>query len=170
MADQQQQKQPEIPEKSLPPVHRYVTTHGADGRPTFASGVGEEIDFERSPLGADLFLAYSGAKLPVPIAHDADLDAYKVHRASAPGPVVIPGGFVSYYVDYHPGCLPPWHRTATLDLAVVVEGQVQLELEGGEKRISRPPRFLYSHAFTAFLSSSPRLRLMPPLADFTCFQ
>ena len=42
---------------------------------------------------------------------------------------------VSRYIDYHPGAAPLWHRTITLDFGVVIEGEIQLELESGEKRI-----------------------------------
>ncbi|KAJ8121855.1 hypothetical protein O1611_g9991 [Lasiodiplodia mahajangana] len=130
MADQQKQ----VPGKPLPVVHRYITTHGADGKPTFETGVKEEIDFDRTSMGGDLFLAYTGTEYPVPLAHDADLNTYKGHLVNKPETFMIPG-FLSRYVDYHPGCAPLWHRTKTLDFGVVVEGTNQLELEGGEKRI-----------------------------------
>nr|QOV03407.1 SpoI [Hypomontagnella monticulosa] len=131
MADQQK----EVPEKTLPVVHRFITTHNAEGKPTFETGIKEEIDFERSPLGGDMFLAYSGVEFPVALGHDSDLNQYKAHLEKKPESFMIPGGFLSRYIDYHPGCLPLWHRTITLDFGIVVEGQIQLELESGEKRI-----------------------------------
>ncbi|KAI1379598.1 hypothetical protein F4677DRAFT_442572 [Hypoxylon crocopeplum] len=130
MADQQQ-----VPEKHLPIVHRYITTHDADGRPTFETGVREEIDFERTPLGSDMFLAYSATEFPAALGHDSDLKTYNEHLVNKPESFMIPGGFVSRYIDYHPGAAPLWHRTITLDFAIVIEGQIQLELESGEKRI-----------------------------------
>ncbi|KAH9904430.1 hypothetical protein F4778DRAFT_62395 [Xylariomycetidae sp. FL2044] len=132
MADQ---PQPQVPDKPYPAVHRYITTHDADGKATFDTGIKEDIDFERSPLGADMFLAYSGTQFPAALAHDSDLETYKEHCANKPPSFMIPGGFLSRYVDYHPGAAPLWHRTITLDFGVVIEGQIQLELEGGEKRI-----------------------------------
>ncbi|CAH0019208.1 unnamed protein product [Clonostachys rhizophaga] len=131
MADQNQT----TPEKILPVVHRYITTHDESGNATFNTGVGEEIEFERSPLGADMFLSYSGNALPAPLSHDADLDTYKGHLVKKPESFMIPNGFVSRYIDYHPGAAPLWHRTITLDFGVVIEGEIQLELESGEKRI-----------------------------------
>ncbi|KAI0011639.1 hypothetical protein F4779DRAFT_572669 [Xylariaceae sp. FL0662B] len=125
----------QIPEKPFPVVHRYITTHDADGKPTFKTGVKEEIDFERTPMGGDLFLAYSGTEFPAAIAHDSDLNTYKEHIVKKPESFMIPGGFITRYVDYHPGAQPLWHRTRTLDFGIVIEGQIQLELEGGEKRI-----------------------------------
>ncbi|KAI1179926.1 hypothetical protein F4777DRAFT_532576 [Nemania sp. FL0916] len=131
MADQQKQ----VPEKPYPTVHRYITTHGPDGKPTFDTGVKEEIDFDRTPMGGDLFLAYTGTEYPANLAHDSDLNTYKDHIVNKPESFMIPGGFLSRYIDYHPGAPPLWHRTTTLDFGVVIEGQIQLELEGGEKRI-----------------------------------
>ncbi|KAI0105029.1 hypothetical protein GGR51DRAFT_520614 [Nemania sp. FL0031] len=131
MADQQKQ----VPEKPLPVIHRYITTHGPDGTPTFETGVKEQIDFDSTPMGGDLFLAYTGTQYPVALANDSDLNTYKGHLVDKPQSFMIPGGFLSRYVDYHPGCAPLWHRTKTLDFGVVIEGTIQLELEGGEKRI-----------------------------------
>lgn len=131
MADQQK----EVPPKPLPSVHRYITTHDANGKPTFKTGVQELIDFERTPMGGDLFLAYTGTQFPVPLGHEADLDTYKGHIERKPESFMIPNGYLCRYIDYHPGCQPLWHRTSTLDFGIVVEGQIQLELEGGEKRI-----------------------------------
>ncbi|KAL7619417.1 hypothetical protein AAE478_009956 [Parahypoxylon ruwenzoriense] len=139
MADQQQR----VPEKQLPVVHRYITTHDADGKPTFETGVKEAVDFERTPMGGDLFLTYSGTEFPVAISHDSDLNTYKEHCIKKPESFMIPGGFISRYIDYHPGAPPLWHRTTTLDFGVVVEGQIQLELEGGEKRICKSLLFQY---------------------------
>ncbi|KAI0173212.1 hypothetical protein GGR52DRAFT_376988 [Hypoxylon sp. FL1284] len=131
MVDQQQQ----VPEKARPTVHRFITTHDADGKATFETGVKEEIDFERSPLGADMFLAWSATQFPAALDQDSDLDTYKAHCVKKPESFMIPGGFLSRYIDYHPGCAPHWHRTITIDFGVVIEGQIQLELESGENRI-----------------------------------
>ena len=124
----------QIPSKPLRAVKRVITTHNADGKPTFDTDVAEEIKWDRTPLGGDMFLIYTGAQFPIPLADDADLSAYKEHLSKHPS-FMIPGGFVARYVDYHPGAPPHWHRTITTDFGVVVEGEIQLELEGGEKRL-----------------------------------
>ena len=131
MADQQVS----FPEKPFPVVHLYITTHDASGSPIFETSIKEEIEFERTPLGGDMFLAYSGDAFPAPLAEDADFKTSQSHLAKKPESFMIPGGFVSRYIDYHPGAPPLWHRTITLDFGVVIEGEIQLELEGGEKRI-----------------------------------
>ena len=127
-------QQVSVPENPFSVVHRYITTHDASGRPVFETSITEEIKFERTPLGGDIFLAYSGNTFPAPLAEDADLKTYQSHLAEKPESFMIPGGFISRYIDYHPGAPPLWHRTITLDFGVVIEGEIQLELEGGEKR------------------------------------
>ncbi|KAI1084927.1 hypothetical protein F5B20DRAFT_576244 [Whalleya microplaca] len=108
MADQQQQ----IPEKPFPAVYRYISTYDEDGKPTFDTGVKEKIDFERTPMGGDMFLAYVATKFPMALAHDSYLNTYKEHIAKKPESFMIPGGFISRYIDYHPGAQPLWHRTS----------------------------------------------------------
>ncbi|KAH7010923.1 hypothetical protein B0J12DRAFT_611665 [Macrophomina phaseolina] len=126
----------ELPEKNFPEVQRVITTHEKSGRTTFETGVPESVSWERSNIGADFFLAYTLAGFPVPLTDDADLQTYKGHLANKP-PFMIPGGGVVRYVDYHPGGEPVWHRTVTLDIGVVVEGEIELELDSGEKRLLR---------------------------------
>ncbi|KAK7999112.1 hypothetical protein PG991_014787 [Apiospora marii] len=129
---------PTIPEKPFPAVHRYITTHSPAGVPTFATGTPEPVAFERSPLGADMFLAWSATAFPAALAGDADLAVYKAQLADRSESFTSPaGGFLARYIDFHPGCAPLWHRTRTLDFGVVIEGELLLELEGGERRILR---------------------------------
>ncbi|KAK8116421.1 uncharacterized protein PG998_004702 [Apiospora kogelbergensis] len=137
MADQQQQP-PVIPEKTLPTVYRYITTHSSEGVSTFETGIPEAVDFERNPMGGDMFLAWSATAFPAALARDVDLDGYRAGLEPTNKPAsfsTAPGGFQASYIDFHPGCAPFWHRTRTIDFGVVIEGEVLLELEGGEKRV-----------------------------------
>ncbi|GMF75683.1 hypothetical protein F9C07_2287005 [Aspergillus flavus] len=125
-----------LPEKDFPQVHRFITTHKEDGTPTFETKIPEPIEWERTNIGVDFFLAYTLGSFPAPLSHDADLNQYKDHLVNHP-PFMIPGGAVVRYVDYHPGCEPMWHRTVTVDFGVVIEGELELEVEGGEKRLMK---------------------------------
>lgn len=40
-------------------------------------------------------------------------------------------------VDFAPGAVSPMHSSLSIDYGVVVEGEFEFELEGGEKRIIR---------------------------------
>ncbi|CAG8980604.1 hypothetical protein HYALB_00013759 [Hymenoscyphus albidus] len=106
----------ELPEKTHREITRFITTHDANVKATFETGLEEKVHWERTNIGCDLFLAYTTRKFPAPLSHDEDLS-------------------VLQYVDYHPGGEPAWHRTVTLDFGVANEGELELELESGEKRL-----------------------------------
>ena len=128
----------EIPHKDLPVVQRFITTHEpTTGSTTFKTPIPEAIDWERSPLGGDFALLYSLTAFPASLPQDADLATYQDHLVNKP-PFMIPGGAVVRYVDYHPNVAQDvWHRTVTLDIGICVEGEIELELESGEKRLMK---------------------------------
>ncbi|KNG91373.1 cupin domain protein [Aspergillus nomiae NRRL 13137] len=107
-----------LPEKDFPQVHRFITTHKEDGTPTFETKVPEPIEWERTNIGVDFFLAYTLSSFPAPLSHDADLNQYKEHLVNHP-PFMIPGGA---------SC-----ATSTTTQA----GELELEVEGGEKRLMK---------------------------------
>ena len=129
-----------LPEKDLPVVHRFITTHDPEtGSTTFKTPVPESLEWERSPLGGDFSLLYTLTSYPASLPHDADLKSYASHLSpdNRP-PFMIPGGATVRYVDYHPNVSARvWHRTVTLDIGICVEGELELELESGEKRVMR---------------------------------
>lgn len=125
-----------VPEKNLDQVNRFITAHTTGGQPTFDAGVAEPIEWQRMPIGADVSLIYSGTTFPVPLSNDRDLQTYKEHLSRLDS-FTVPGGFFARYVDYHPSAEPVWHRTVTLDFGVVIEGEIELQLEGGGTRLSR---------------------------------
>lgn len=124
----------DLPDKPFRAVNRFITRHQDDGKTTFATPVSEDIAWDRSEIGADFFLCYSLSSFPIPLTNDSDLNTYASHLQNKP-PFMIPDGGVVRYVDFHPACEPIWHRTVTLDIGIVVEGQMCLELDSGEKRI-----------------------------------
>lgn len=132
-----EEKMASLPSKELPTVQRFITAHDLQsGETTFKTSVSEEVAWERSPIGWDLFLCYSTSSFPSPLTDDVDLKQYAENLINKPS-FKIPGGVVLRYVDYHPGADPVWHRTVTLDFGVVIEGEIELELESGEKRLMK---------------------------------
>jgi quercetin dioxygenase-like cupin family protein len=125
-----------LPEKSSRPIKRFITTHTADGKTTFETPVKEDVEWERSNIGTDFFLAYTLTGFPAALTDDADLKTYTDHLVNKP-PFMIPDGVVVRYCDFHPANEPMWHRSVTLDIGVCVEGELHLELESGEKRIMK---------------------------------
>lgn len=54
---------------------------------------------------------------------------------SPPLGLVNPLGSVCRIVDTAPGYITPMHRTMSVDYGVVIVGEMELQLDGGEKRI-----------------------------------
>lgn len=58
-----------------------------------------------------------------------------VRTAGLPdGALCLSGGTAAAVVSLEPGARSPMHRTVTMDWAVILEGEVDLVLDGGETR------------------------------------
>lgn len=53
-------------------------------------------------------------------------------------PVHVPNGCVARMIDFTPGAASEMHRALTLGIGTVCEGEVELSLGSGEKRVLRP--------------------------------
>ena len=128
--------QQEVLENGMPKNYRYITGHDDNGKAIFAAGV-DELQ-PRQSLGneATFALNYTTSTYPVSFQNDNDITNYQGYLDKAPG-LVIPGGSVLRVVDCPPGSLSPMHRTISLDYGVVLEGEIWLELDSGEKRLMR---------------------------------
>ena len=120
----------------LPPVQRFITTHNADGQAIFSSTQHEDLEWQKIGSLANFSLGYATNKFPVDLQDDADMQTYEHYLQNKPG-ITIPGGTVLRLVDTPPGSLSPMHRTVSLDYGVVLEGEVELILDSGEKRVLR---------------------------------
>lgn len=61
---------------------------------------------------------------------------YENYLSDLPG-ITISTGTVLRIVDMMPGALSPMHRTVSIDYGVVLEGEVELILNSGEKRVMK---------------------------------
>ncbi|KAL2406417.1 Phomopsin biosynthesis cluster protein C' [Exophiala dermatitidis] len=137
--------------KELPEFSRHITTHDADGVAVFQTPDPDADDLSAAatscpapPIstfptwtnypGSAFGLAYATATIPADCNANADLEAYYQYLHSHPG-ITIKGGSVLRVVDMAPGTISPMHRTVSLDYGVVLEGEVELELDSGEKRL-----------------------------------
>jgi quercetin dioxygenase-like cupin family protein len=123
-----------VKENDLPPVNRYITTHTPQGTPTFSTAIPSPLPLQTLPDGAIFSLCYATNTFPVSISDDKDITAYSDYTQNLPG-ITISTGSVLRLVDMRPGALSPMHRTVSLDYGVVIEGEVELVLEGGESRL-----------------------------------
>lgn len=83
--------------------------------------------------GIAFALSYTTNGFPVDMNDDKDLDVYGGYLKNAPG-LVVSGGTVLRHVDIPPETKCAMHRTVSLDYGCVLEGEVELLLDSGEKR------------------------------------
>lgn len=128
---------------------RYITTHNEEGLAVLLEdkNLTEDAPFyelEHVPgvgfaqafvtRGFPVELGAADAKKESVAGSGADLTVYRDFLQSAPG-LTVSGGTVLRYVDMPPGSTSAMHRTVSLDYGVVLEGEIELVLDSGDKRI-----------------------------------
>jgi len=110
-----------------PPIRRIVTGHDANNVATVLWDAPAE-NVERSPLGARTLL-WSTQQTPCDISIGADVEDEGLRRLGTQPPV---NGTRFTINDVAPGAAGSHHRTESLDYAVVISGEVTLELDEGK--------------------------------------
>lgn len=118
---------------ALPKIQRYITGHDKDGKAIFSKAFAEESKMKANDDGLAFALSYTTKGFPVDMEDDKDLDVYGEFLNSPPG-LVVSGGTVLRHVDIPPDTACTMHRTVSLDYGCVLEGEVELLLDSGEKR------------------------------------
>ncbi len=104
-------------------VRRVVTGHDAAGKAVVRiEDVGANLGSGRANHAAQVI--WTTDDLPVDFAEDGE---DKGARAIG---TTIPGGSVFRVVEYGPGVVPRNHRTDSLDYAVVISGEIDMEMDG----------------------------------------
>lgn len=119
------------PPSDLRTLKRYITTHDDAGKAILSKSIDPVIP-TRNVLGGDVKfkLVYTNQQQPN-FSHDKDVTTYEQFLRDPPA-IVLPGGAVCRFCDFPPGYVSPMHRTMSLDFGVVVEGEMELVLDGGE--------------------------------------
>jgi len=121
---------------SFPPTIFHVTKNSPDGTSSF-----EDVASPPSqPLGPTTQLSYIYSAPPnFSIAENTDLKYHETAPTEAPLRGFPPAGAVaSVILDFGPNPTGEpgfMHRTKTLDHVVVLEGELELTLDGGEVRL-----------------------------------
>lgn len=118
---------------ALPKIHRYITAHNKEGKAVFSSKFADESEMKPNSDGIAFALSYTTKGFPVSMDNDEDLDVYGHYLNNTPG-LVVSGGTVLRHVDIPPATECTMHRTVSLDYGCVLEGEVELLLDSGEKR------------------------------------
>ena len=103
-------------------IRRVVTGHDANGKAKVL--IDERVSNVVSTRpGAHSSVIWSSESLPV----DNDGDHDPSHKQIE---TTIPGGSVFRVVSYGPGVAPRNHRTDSIDYAVVISGEIDMDLDG----------------------------------------
>lgn len=112
---------------NLPLVHRVVTGHDTAGKAIFKSE--DFAPTTRIPSGdAAFLLVWTTAAVP---ADNND----ETEGRDRPAGLTIDQGSVIRVVDVLPGQESPMHRTNSIDYGIVLEGEIELELDSGDKKV-----------------------------------
>jgi quercetin dioxygenase-like cupin family protein len=119
-------------------MSQFITTHNPSGQAIFSSKIPEEQHELQLPFGG-MRIIYTADSLPTNLNTEADIDQYSQIRTTGlpNGAICPPGGSAAAIVSLAPGAESPMHRTVTMDWAVILEGEVELVLDGGERRMLR---------------------------------
>ncbi|KUJ07457.1 uncharacterized protein LY89DRAFT_711997 [Mollisia scopiformis] len=128
------QPAPSTLENGLPEIHRYITTTNPSGQAVLSTTIPTPSIWTTIGTATKFFLAYTTRVFPVHLSRSSstppDISSYASDLASPPG-LSISTGTVMRYVDMAPGSLSPMHVTKSLDYGIVIEGEVELVLDGG---------------------------------------
>jgi quercetin dioxygenase-like cupin family protein len=116
-------------------MSQLITTHNSSGQAIFSSKIPEEQHELQLPFGG-MRIIYTADSVQTNLNTEADIDNYShIRTAGLPNGVICPpGGSAAAIVSMAPGAKSPMHRTVTMDWAVILEGEVELILDGGETR------------------------------------
>lgn len=120
----------------LPKIQRYITSHNDKGQAIFSDAFDEQSKMKANDDGIAFALSYATKGFPVDMTDNQDLKVYEKFLDHPPG-LVVSGGTVLRHVDIPPKTECTMHRTVSLDYGCVLEGEVELLLDSGEKRIMK---------------------------------
>lgn len=118
-----------VSDSGLPPVQRVVTGHDAEGRARFRS---EDCEPTRMVPSGDASFLTIWTTATVPADNNDETEGRE-----RPTGTTLNGGSVIRVVDMLPGKQSPMHRTNSIDYGIVLQGEIELELDDGEKKTVR---------------------------------
>jgi hypothetical protein len=120
---------------TLRPNKRYIATHDASGKSVYAES--PEQEFWGVPNVGGMARSYALGGVPAMLKDDADLKAYNAEDGPTSHTkrdiVVSNNGANLVVVDLAPGGESGMHHTISVDFSICVTGEIEHELDGGEK-------------------------------------
>ena len=119
----------------LKPCKRYIATHNDDGKSVYTESPDQL--FNAVPGFGGLARSFSVNSVPANLTGDADIKAYRAEEGATSytrREIVNPEpGANLLVVDLEPGAMSAMHRTVSIDFSICVQGEIDHELDGGEK-------------------------------------
>jgi quercetin dioxygenase-like cupin family protein len=106
-------------------VRRVVTGHDASGKAVVKIDEVSKNVVSNRP-GASACVVWTTDSIPASNSGEGDAALKKVGTT-------LPGGTVFRVVEFSPGVSPRVHRTDSIDYAVVISGEIDMELEKGDE-------------------------------------
>jgi quercetin dioxygenase-like cupin family protein len=104
-------------------IRRVITGHDANGKAIVTiDEIAKNVVQSRS--GANAAVIWTTESLPADNTGDEDGGLRKTGTT-------LPGGSVFRVVKFFPGVVPRMHRTDSIDYAVVIDGEIDMELDDG---------------------------------------
>ena len=121
---------------NLPGLQRHITTHDSSGKAIIHSSTPAQWSslFNNTMAFA---VGYTTSTFPPQMTNDADIADHEAVMKQGNLGLTNPNGTVCRFVDFGPGSEPVMHRTQSLDYGVVIEGEMEMILDSGEKSIMR---------------------------------
>ena len=120
---------------TLRPNKRYIATHDSTGKSVYAESPDQE--FWGVPNVGGMARSYAVSGVPAQLKDDADLNAYSGEdspTSHSKRDIVVPGnGANLVVVDMAPGGQSAMHHTVSIDFSICVMGEIEHELDSGEK-------------------------------------
>jgi len=124
--------------QGLRECYRYIGSHNDQGQSIFVDS--PKLLFNEAPgLGAT-GRSYCIDKIPAPLTNDQDLKSYlskdtQGNPASHAGRnLTIPSGANLVVCNFAPGAMSQMHRTVSIDFSICIEGDIEMEMDNGDKR------------------------------------
>lgn len=122
----------------LPNPNRYITDNDIDGNSFFSTDFPASVEVG-SDLGGGLQrLGYQTEQSPVSLSNKKDIERYKTALQTQVPLVKLGGGANVWYNDIPPDAESPMHRTVSLDIIILLMGEVELTLSKDETRTIKP--------------------------------
>ncbi|BFZ64085.1 hypothetical protein YB2330_005223 [Saitoella coloradoensis] len=122
-----------MPGKSgLEPNTRFVTAHDSSGKSTFMKE--GTVDVVPVGGGAALFALMWSTDTAKPDVVNDERDGGEASPQKNDGVLCRENGNTLRYIDFPPQSKGLMHRTDTLDYGIVLKGDIELELDSGEKK------------------------------------